>query len=104
MSEWTCQKCGKPTRENTDFCLSCAMGKSELASASGSVRSRGADALAYQCALLVMRGLLDSRSGVADALLNYLNVGGLDGPKDVPEWMRAYEALNTEVSQREVDR
>lgn len=37
MSKWTCQKCGKDCRENADLCLSCAMGKSELASMPGSL-------------------------------------------------------------------
>lgn len=58
----------------------------------GDADLRGADALAYQCARLIIGGHLDSRSGVADALLNYLDVGGLSGPKDVPTWMKQYEA------------
>ena len=49
-----------------------------------------ADKLAYECSRLIDRGVLDSRSGVADALLNYLNVGGLGGPSTVPQWQEEY--------------
>ena len=52
---------------------------------------RGSDRLAYECARLVMRGLLDARSGVADALLDYLSIGNADSPADVPTWVDAYE-------------
>ena len=54
--------------------------------------SRGADRLAYAVASLVKNGKLDARSAVADALLDYLGVGGLDGPKDVPTWMVEHES------------
>lgn len=50
-----------------------------------------ANRLAYQVARLVLRDRISSRSGASDALLDYLNVGGIDGPKDVCEWVRAYE-------------
>lgn len=52
---------------------------------------RAADALAYECAKAVRSGRLDARSGIADALLDYLDVGGLGGPTDVSSWMRDYE-------------
>lgn len=56
---------------------------------------RGADRLAYAVALLVKSGKLDARSAAADALLDYLGVGGLDGPKDVPTWMAEREATES---------
>lgn len=52
---------------------------------------RAADALAYECAKAVRSGRLDGRSGIADALLDYLNVGGFGGPLDVHAWMENYE-------------
>lgn len=52
---------------------------------------RAADALAYECAKAVRSGRLDARSGIADALLDYLDVGGLGGPMDVLTWMEDYE-------------
>lgn len=55
------------------------------------VKERAADALAYECARAVRSGRLDARSGIADALLDYLDIGGCGGPADVGEWMRDYE-------------
>lgn len=52
---------------------------------------RAANALAYECAKAVRSGRLDARSGIADALLDYLDVGAFDGPTDVPSWMLDYE-------------
>lgn len=52
---------------------------------------RGADRLAYECARSVMGGKIDSRHPIADALLDYLNVGCPGGPSTVPEWMDAHE-------------
>lgn len=54
------------------------------------LRSVG-DRLAYAVAKAVMRGEYGSRSSVADALLDYLNVGGIGGPKTVLEWIEQYE-------------
>lgn len=51
----------------------------------------GADRLAYACARQVTAGKLDSRSAIADALLDYLRIGHPGGPQSVPEWMAAYE-------------
>lgn len=53
---------------------------------------RGADKLAYECARAVQEGRVGSRSAIGDALLNYLEVGGMDGPRSVPEWMEKYAA------------
>ncbi len=53
---------------------------------------RGADRLAYAVARLVQSGRLDARSEAGDALLDYLQVGSIDGPQDVPTWMMEYEA------------
>lgn len=50
-----------------------------------------ADALAYACARAVCEGFLDSRSNIADALLDYLEIGS-GGHNDVPSWMAEYEA------------
>lgn len=55
------------------------------------VKQNAADRLAHAVAILVCSGKLDSRSKVADSLLDYLEVGGLDGPSSVPEWMAEYE-------------
>lgn len=52
----------------------------------------GADRLAYAVARLIQTRVLDARSEAADALLDYLDVGGIDGPKNVLEWMEQYEA------------
>jgi hypothetical protein len=51
-----------------------------------------ADRLAYAVAKCVERGSLDSRSGPADALLNYLEIGGIGGFQSVPDWVADYEA------------
>jgi len=51
-----------------------------------------ADRLAYTCAQAVMQGTIGSRSAIGDALLQFLQVGGIDGPKTVPEWMAAHKA------------
>ncbi len=52
----------------------------------------GANRLAYHCARAVVRGDIGSRSTIGDALLDFLEVGGLDGPNDVPTWIAKYEA------------
>ena len=52
----------------------------------------GANRLAYFCARAIQRGSLDSRSAISDALLDYLEIGGIDGPKDIPTWIAEYEA------------
>lgn len=49
-----------------------------------------ADALAYECAKLISSGVLDMRSGVADELLDYLEIGS-GGHASVPEWISEYE-------------
>lgn len=49
-----------------------------------------ADALAYACAKAVAEGRIDSRSQIADALLDYLDIG-CGGHPDVPSWMAEYE-------------
>lgn len=61
---------------------------------------RAADALAYACATTVKRGLIGSRSSIADALLDYLDVGGVGGPRDVCEWIDAYEKTLGEAMPR----
>ena len=53
-----------------------------------------ADKLAYEVAKLVIGRHLNSRSGASDALLLYLNVGGINGPSTVPEWIQKYEGGN----------
>lgn len=52
---------------------------------------RGADRLAAAVARLIKIGHLDARSEAGDALLDYMKIGGLDGPKDVAEWIAKYE-------------
>ena len=53
-----------------------------------------ADRLAYQVARLVHLRVIGERSGASDALLDYLNVGGIGGPSNVPDWMKEYERVN----------
>ena len=55
-----------------------------------------ADRLAYECARAVERRTIGPRSGVGDALLDYLEVGQVDGPCSVPEWVEQYEAARAE--------
>lgn len=50
----------------------------------------GADRLAYAVAQLIQQRVIDTRSEAGDALLDYLDIGGPDGPKDVPSWMYQY--------------
>ena len=49
----------------------------------------GADRLAYEVAVLIEKKILDPRSRVGDALLDYLRIG-CGGPPSVPEWMEEY--------------
>jgi hypothetical protein len=53
---------------------------------------RAADRLAREVARLIDIRIVGSRSAVADALLDYLQVGGIEGPKSVPEWCEAHDA------------
>jgi hypothetical protein len=55
------------------------------------IRSRAADRLAYAVAKCIEFGMLNSRSGPADALLDYLEIGSTYGCNTVPEWMAEYE-------------
>lgn len=66
----------------------------EIAKLSPSQR-RAADRLAYAVAKCVERGVLDARSGPADALLDYLQIGQTDGHQSVPEWVAEYEAKSS---------
>ncbi len=52
---------------------------------------RGADRMAYEIARLVKLGRIDERSAASDAMLAYMRIGGVDGPRSVPEWVEAYE-------------
>ena len=52
---------------------------------------RAADRLAYECCKAIQRRDVGERSGIGDALLDYLNIGHLGGPPDVPTWMEDYE-------------
>jgi len=47
----------------------------------------GANRLARRCAEAVIRGEIDARSAIADALLDYMRVGSSGGPEDVHEWL-----------------
>ena len=51
----------------------------------------GADRLAYEVALAIQRGTIGTRSAVDDALLDYLRIGCIRGPQDVPTWIQSYE-------------
>lgn len=68
-------------------------GRTPVAAPAGSASpfdKRGADRLAYECARAVTGGKIDSRHPIADALLDYLDIGCVGGPSTVPEWMDAY--------------
>jgi hypothetical protein len=58
---------------------------------SDSFNKMGADALAYAVARSIERGCINSRSEIGDALLEYLEIGHIDGPNSVPEWIDQYE-------------
>ena len=53
---------------------------------------RAADRLAYAVAKLIERRVLDARCNAADALLDYLEIGAIDKPASVPQWVEQYEA------------
>jgi len=53
---------------------------------------RHADKLAYEVACAILNREHGKRSAVSYSLLNYLNIGGISGPKTVPEWMDKYRA------------
>lgn len=55
---------------------------------------RAADRLAHAVATAVLAGSIRSRSRVSDALEDYLEIGGIDGPKTVPCWVEQYEAAH----------
>lgn len=57
------------------------------------VNRMAADCLAYACAKAIIRGDVRSRSAIDDALLAYLDIGGLDGFATVPEWVEKYESV-----------
>lgn len=50
-----------------------------------------ADRLAMAVVRLIELGRLDARSEAGDALLDYLRIGGIDGPRSVPEWVEKYK-------------
>ena len=56
---------------------------------------RRADRLAYQVAKSILRDSSPVRTGVSDALEDYLEdyleIGGIDGPETVLEWVKRYE-------------
>lgn len=58
-------------------------------------KDRAAERLAYECAKLIQMRRLDARSAVGDALLDYLEIGSMDGPPDVPTWIQDYEMGRT---------
>lgn len=60
----------------------------------GRIEKIGADRLAYECARQVIANNIDSRSGIGDALLDYLRIGQPGQPDSVPEWMDQYEKSN----------
>lgn len=53
-----------------------------------------ADRLALAVARLVEMRVIDARSEAGDALLDYLKIGGIDGPSSVPEWVENYLATS----------
>lgn len=56
------------------------------------VKEIGANRLAYECSKLIICDQLDSSSAVADAVIDYLDIGHPDGPVNVPSWMEDYVA------------
>ena len=55
-------------------------------------RLQGADKLAYEVALECMEGRIHARTRLSDQLESYLEIGGLNRPTTLPEWMEQYEA------------
>lgn len=56
------------------------------------VKCSTADRLAYECAIAVLNRWIRARTRLADTLEDYLEIGGIDGPKTVPEWVQQFEA------------
>ena len=52
----------------------------------------GSHRLAYHVARAVQRGGIGTRSQIGDTLLDFLDIGGPDGLRDVPAWIAQYEA------------
>jgi len=63
-----------------------------------SIEKRAADRLAYECSRMIDQQVLGERSGVADALLDYANIGGVGGPNSIPEWQEQYLKRRNEQS------
>ncbi len=59
-----------------------------------SVKEIAADKLAYECARQIELRRIGERSGIGDALLNYMEIGFPGGPDDVPSWMAEYRRMN----------
>jgi hypothetical protein len=72
----------------------------ELEKERDSFDKQAADRLAYACAGAVMQRAVGSRSAIGDALLDYLQIGGMDGPQTTPEWMERYEAAARAATKR----
>lgn len=51
-----------------------------------------ADRLAYECATAALRGQIRTRTRLTDSLEDYLEIGCIDGPKTVPDWVKKHEA------------
>ena len=55
------------------------------------IKQIGADRLAYEVCRLVQNRVIGTRSAAGDALLDYLEIGHVGGPRDVPSWMDKFE-------------
>lgn len=67
---------------------------------SRSFDKKAADRLAYNCCRMIEQRVLGERSGVGDALLDYLKIGFMGGPQSVPDWMEQYRSEMAEIAQR----
>ena len=59
-------------------------------------RKSAADKMCYEVFLSVKLGLLRTRTRLSDAAECYADIGGLDGPPTVPQWIENYERTHDE--------
>jgi hypothetical protein len=85
----SCDKCGESRYWSPDGCLICNRERDKWRSPFDKL---AADSLAYEVAKCIERGVIGTRSGPADALLDYLAIGQSDGAQSVPEWVERYES------------
>jgi len=86
----SCDKCGESRYWSSEGgCFICNRERDKRRIAFDKL---AADRLAYEVAKCIERGVIGTRSGPADALLDYLEIGQPGGFQSVPEWVARYEA------------